>query len=296
MEISTTSPSRLAFQTKSGWIRYAVALSGTLAAVGAMASYEHVFGYVEAGILALAAVAMIANRVDAHVFVRASLWGALSAGALAVAGSVEPAGWVMLVGSALALIALGTAGLDSDAGPFSPRVLRRTLVTMMVVGLSVAHVFAITAVLTEILSHDALNSVALELPSTVFTRVAMFGTPLLMVLGVMGLSRTKSWGLFAYLGALVGVALTIGLSFCWVGDMPTRFDGLFSAVSMGWVIMMSVLWAAGAALAFGTAIPVLTALFFRRRPSSGPSRFRGAYAHAALVCVVAVGAVLLRYG
>lgn len=292
MDDAPAPSSPLAFHSKLDWARFSVALAGTIAAAVAMASVGDVFGWVEAGLLGVAALTMPLDRVEPHVFGRAVLWGGLCTGAIAIHSMGDWQSVALFAGSGGALLALGGAGMDSTRGAFAPRVLRRTLVTMMVVGLSVAHVFFVSAVFTEMLGGDVLDPLAFELPSTVFTRVSMFVTPVLLVLGVAGLSRTKAWGLFAYLASLGGVALTIALAWSWVGDIGSHApDMLAAAGSAFWVLVMSVLWGAGGVLALGAALPVLAALVFKQTPSKEPGRRWGRWAHGALVLCVATAAL-----
>ncbi|MGE0789375.1 MAG: hypothetical protein AB7S26_27120 [Sandaracinaceae bacterium] len=279
---------RWAFSGSRDWARAGLAMLATLGSAAVLATLAQEFFYVEAAVVGLAALAIPFNRVDAQVFARAALWGGLAIGGLGWAFGEQVESLGVLLTSGTALLLLGGAGLDSERGAFQPRVLRRTLITMMVIGFSVAHVFMVSAVLTEMVSANVLDPLVYTVPSTLFTRVTMFATPMLLFLGVVGLSRTKTWGLFLYLLSLVGVGVTIALSYSWLDELSRAEGGM----AFGWVFLMTLLWGSGATLALGAAIPVLGALAIRQVPSKKPVRRWGRFAHAVLVAAVMAGAIV----
>ena len=283
------SASRSAFHGRWGWTAYLLALAGSAASGVALLSEPNPFTVVEGCLVLIAALSLVVDRVDVHVFVRATLWGALVGGAWLFPGlrdSIIPA--VVLFGSAVALLALGGAGFDSKRGPFQPRVLKRSLLTMMVVGLCVAHVFAVTAALTEVIAFDALNRVAFSMPSVTLSRGLMFLTPLLLGAGVIGLSRTRTWGLLALVGGWLTAIATIAISWTWAGDMPEGAEV--------WVAIMSIAWGFGVFVSFAAALPVLSALAFRRRARQAEGRAWGRYVHAALIATVVALSLYARLG
>ncbi len=289
MDTPRTGP--WAFRSRSEWARYLVSLIAVGAVAAATLQFNTTLGYIEGALVILAGLVMVIDRPDFHVFVRAILWGTLAFGGLNTSEVLHEAptekwAWLaMTVGSGVALLALGSRGLTSERGGFAPVAMRRSLLTMMVVGLSVAHVFTVTAVVTEMVSHEVLNPMMWTTPATLFARITMFASPVLLVLGVVGLSRTRTWGLLAYLGSLLSVAATIALAFSWADQVG------YGAM---WVVAMAILWGAGATVALGAALPVLAALVFKRPPASGAPSPAGAIAHAALVTLALGGVAALR--
>ncbi|MEQ9079036.1 MAG: hypothetical protein RLP09_34580 [Sandaracinaceae bacterium] len=245
-----------------------------LAALVAMLWGAPFWAWIEVGLLALALPLMCLDRVDAHAYVRAVLWGVFAVGAAGAAYRSEVVDLGLLLGTALCLLALGGKGFDAKHGSFTPRVLRRTLLTMMVTGLCVAHLLSLGALIG--LSHSPWLTVALA------------ASPALLIAGVLGLSRTRGWGLFAYLGAIllmVATAIAVGQAdfggrFARVGHLPSGRQ------------LVVALWTVAAGLTALVGLPVMTALVFKRRPREEGGRPWGTWLHAAAVLGL-VGLVLM---
>lgn len=254
--------------------RTLLAVGGAVAALSAIALGHRelgAFGWVEVGLLGAALVAMLLDRVDAHVFVRSVLWGVLIYGAIDVMDHSHAwsdladrlRGYTVLFGAAGSLLSLGRAGLDGEHGSFFPIVMRRSLLTMMVVGLGVAHVLAVLAVVVP----DGIWSMT----------AAALVTPALLVVSVAGLSRTRSWGLFAYLGAL----LACGGSLLLFASPPEAWNATeVSYISRNAVLFIG--WALGGSAVFAAGLPVLFALIVKPRPKPAGKGW-GQHVHAALV-------------
>lgn len=229
------------------------------------------FGWAEVGLLGAALGAMLLDRVDAHVFVRSVLWGVLFYGAIDVLEhshawatvADQARALTVLLGTAASLLSLGRAGLDGEHGGFFPLVMRRSLLTMMVVGLSVAHVMTVLAI-----------GVAADRWALLATALV---TPALFVVGVVGLSRTRSWGFFAYLGALLVTAGSVVLFEHPPEAWTTGGHMLISsaqALSAGWVV--------GGVVAFAAALPVVVAAVVKPRARPAGKGW-GQHVHAAMV-------------
>jgi hypothetical protein len=287
-----------------GWPRMALAMGASLAAAAAMATVALGFLlevgwceatlllWLEATLLLLAGVTIVLDRVGVHVFARAILWGGFTLGALvSQLGLIVT--WALFGGSGIALLALGAAGLDRKDGVFAPRVLRRTLLAMTVVGVYIAHLLFVAAVTFEpitvsIVDEFALEpsnvSIAIELPSSLFTRAGTFVTPLLLVFGAIGLSRTRSWGLIAYLSAVVGMALTCASAAFWFAQLELGTPN--AEATLYYLSCVICSWSLAAIVLFVVALPMIAALVFRRRPKP-EGRTWGSHLHAAIVLLVA---------
>lgn len=261
--------------------RAVVALGGALAALVAIVighSDLGAFGWIEVGLLGLAGGAMLLDRVDAHVFVRSVLWGVLCYGAIDVLDhshewstfASQARAYTVLLGTGASLLALGRAGLDGEHGAFFPIVMRRSLLTMMVVGLCVAHVMAVLAV--------AAADQSWSLMATALV------TPALLVLAVIGLSRTRSWGLFAYLGTLPAAAGSVALYL----NPPSLW--LSAAEFVTPTTFLAIAWSFFGVVLFLAGLPVLFAVALKPRPRPTGKGW-GQYVHAALV-LAAVGLTL----
>ena len=243
-----------------------------LAAFVAMLWGDPSWAWIEVGLLALALPLMCLDRVDAHAYVRAVLWGVFAVGAAGAAHRPHLVDLGLFLGTALCLLALGGKGLDAKHGSFTPRVLRRTLLTMMVGSLSVAHF--LTLMTADVAEHVGWGTLGL------------LSGPTLLLVGVVGLSRTPAWGLFAYLGAillLAGTAAVVG----WAEWSPALDHGYISARDV-----IVALWTVAAGFSALVGLPVVAALVFKRRPSAEPGLPWGTWLHAAAVLGL-VGLVLM---
>jgi hypothetical protein len=262
-----------------------LAMIGAAAAFGAFAHWGDIgnaLWWIELGLLGGAVGAMLLDRVDAHVFVRSVLWGVLTVGAVQTIAAghatrpiVEHArGLALLLGPGMSLLALGRAGLDGEHGSFFPLVMRRSLLTMMVTGLCVAHVLFVMSV------YGADRSLPLFAVS--------LSTPALLVVGVIGLSRTRSWGLFAYVGALLAAAGSVALFL----HPP---DGWMQPAELiAWNHVLAATWSVFGTAAGLVALPVLAAILVKPR-ARAPGRPWGQYVHAVLVAGALTAALVLAY-
>jgi len=257
-----------------GWWRRALATAGVAASVGTLVwmNRSHIRArwddwdlllWAEVALFASTLVAMQVRRVELAIFCRATWWALLLTGSFSVvafAGHPWTSATVM-VGAAVALLSMGDAGLRPGTGPFAPRVLTRSLVTMMVAALCATHLLVLFQVALGLTPHVIL--------------------PLALVGAVIGLARTRSWGLFLYLGAILGCGAAAGLA----EVLPVGWDGSAAFVASVYAFMGVLL------LVFGA--PLLSALVFKRRPGAG-ARPWGQLLHGALVLFVVGAALYVR--
>jgi hypothetical protein len=251
-------------------VLHAALTDGPLSRPGSGWSQVLVIG--ELAVFGLGLLLLHVDRVIPQLVVRAELWTALALSSL-VALVERPVPWEVLVvlgGATVALLALGRTGLDSSAGTFAPKVLRAPLLTMMFVGLGAAHAMGLLVSAMFVHGQPALG-------------VAAAVTPVLAVAGVVGLARTRAWGLFAYVGAILSAFATAGL--VQAVDLEMGHYGDISA-------FLSVLWSFAGVVFLAIGLPVFSALVWRRSAGTqdGPWASR---LHA--LGVIAVAAVpLLR--
>ena len=263
---SSVSPSSfwISRETFPLW-RRVLATLGAGVAMGVLAQVAWPFdaaSWVEAALLALALFGMHTRRVELHVLCRAGWWGLLGLGAIGALSTVPASQtWGLMGGSALALIAAGRAGLEPGTGAFQPRAMPRALIGMMVVGASVAHLLV-------------LASIAWEIPAEMVAAG-------LLGLAVVGIGRTRSWGLFAYLGAILA---TLGIA-------AYAFWRTEPMAEINLNILFAILHVTIAAVLTLAALPVLGALVVRPRARDSFGKGWGHWAHVALVLgvVTAVG-------
>jgi hypothetical protein len=227
---------------------------------------------VSASPLVLAAVLIWSRRLGPALFVRGCWWSHLVLGVVAAGRLWREAGAqaaLPIVGSALALLAVGSAGLEEARGRFRPAAFRWTL--LITLALAMANLSALTVFVGQYVVVGWLARSFSAGPWAVLT-----------ALGVVGLVRLRLWGLLVTIGCNLAVGALVATSTLATPD----HRGLFVGTAILQVVVASPLamalarrrvapfdrWDRALPVAALAAIVVLTAVgtyeaLWRRTPS-----------------------------
>ena len=236
------------------------------------ASPQNAWLTVEVGLLVVGPLLCQVNRLLPQLWVRAQLWPILVLASLGAAGATRtnPETWAIVASVAVSLLAMGGHGLRSGR-LFQPQVMRRSLLSMMTAGIAIAHVLLIAAWLP------------LEWRSA--GQVSAAAAAAVVVLGVVGLARMRTWGLLLYVVGIVASFAMLGVSL----EAP---DLLMRDVWRGGGSMTRFLWQFASVSLLVVTIPILWAVV--RKRSAAPEGVWGARLYTAAVLVFVAAPLLTR--
>ncbi|HUJ61846.1 MAG TPA: hypothetical protein VLX92_25250 [Kofleriaceae bacterium] len=221
---------------------------------------ERIFTYATIAVPGVAALLIWSRALAAQLLARGTWWSMLLLGTLVAMIGDRDARHVAAFAaacSALALIAAGSRGLDSR-GRFTPVAFRGTLLVALVLAMADAGGLAWFGAGSAVFEHR--YSVVMVVP--------------LMIVGVIGLLRLRTWGLIV---SMIANATIVVLAAAGVLTLPTPLRQLFIG---------------SAALQLIIPLPMIVSIVRGRAPD--PTAFRRTKAVAPIVVIVALaGASLL---
>lgn len=171
-------------------------------------------------------------RIAAQLLARGAWWSLLLAGGLGALIDADRRFSIMVVCNAIALLAAGRSGLTDGAGRFQPVAFRGTLVLALVLAIADTGAFLWTGYALAVREHQ-FSLILLAVP---------------MAIGIVGLLRMRTWGLF------LGVACNLTVAVLAV----TRVLGLPD--------ILRLLFLGTACLQLLIPLPMFVSIVRRRRP------------------------------